>query len=321
MNKKKKIIIISVISIIVLALIIGIAIFLINRHNSEESQSYSGDTRIARLYDRLNKEKMFSFTTTIDDNNKEIYAKTSDAAYIDTTYEGEESKFVIKDGNSTSTLPGTGSYHPGQPVQVYFNLQDTDLTHYKFTRWSGDDIAYLELMDGKTFDIFRAEEQAVRMPDRDIEITALYDISYLLTISGVEKGYYLEGENIEVSAEEIEGKTFLYWEGDTACVDNKYNPNIIVTMPQGSVNLTPKYGSTNERNNIGYTLTDLYDSGTIASEDITIISGEIGVGFIITDISGHIYIVTNIINNQLNIMRLTVKDTGPSNEQEVESNV
>ena len=229
--------------------------------------------------------------------------------------------FVIKDGNSTGTLPGTGSYHPGQPVQVYFNLQDTDLTHYKFTRWSGDDIAYLELMDGKAFDVFRAEEQAVRMPDRDIEITALYDISYLLTISGVEKGYYLEGENIEVSAEEIEGKTFLYWEGDTACVDNKYNPNIIVTMPQGSVNLTPKYGSTNERNNIGYTLTDLYDSGTIASEDITIISGEIGVGFIITDISGHIYIVTNITNNQLNIMRLTVKDTGPSNEQEVESNV
>ena len=176
-------------------------------------------------------------------------------------------------------------------------------------------------MDGKAFDVFRAEEQAVRMPDRDIEITALYDISYLLTISGVEKGYYLEGENIEVSAEEIEGKTFLYWEGDTACVDNKYNPNIIVTMPQGSVNLTPKYGSTNERNNIGYTLTDLYDSGTIASEDITIISGEIRVGFIITDISGHIYIVTNITNNQLNIMRLTVKDTGPSNEQEVESNV
>lgn len=118
MSKKKKIIIISVISIIVLALIIGIAIFLINRHNSEESQSYSGDTRIARLYDRLNKEKMFSFTTTIDDNNKEIYAKTSDAAYIDTIYEGEESKFVIKDGNS---------YLLNDENKIYYTYQNNEI--------------------------------------------------------------------------------------------------------------------------------------------------------------------------------------------------
>lgn len=118
MSKKKKIIIISVISIIVLALIIGIAIFLINRYNSEESQSYSGDTRIARLYDRLNKEKMFSFTTTIDDNNKEIYAKTSDAAYIDTIYEGEESKFVIKDGNS---------YLLNDENKIYYTYQNNEI--------------------------------------------------------------------------------------------------------------------------------------------------------------------------------------------------
>ena len=100
MSKKKKIIIISVISVIVLAIIIATVIFLINRNNSKENQTYSGDTKIARLYDRLNKEKMFSFTTTIDDNNKEIYAKSSDVAFVDTIYEGEESKFVIKDGNS-----------------------------------------------------------------------------------------------------------------------------------------------------------------------------------------------------------------------------
>lgn len=118
MSKKKKIIIISVISIIVLALIIGIAIFLINRYNSEESQSYSGDTRIARLYDRLNKEKMFSFTTTIDDNNKEIYAKSSDVAFVDTIYEGEESKFVIKDGNS---------YLLNDENKIYYTYQNNEI--------------------------------------------------------------------------------------------------------------------------------------------------------------------------------------------------
>ena len=206
---------------------------------------------------------------------------------------------------------GSGSYYPDQPVQIYFNLEDTQTNHYKFTRWSGDDIAYLELMDGRPFDVFKEEEQAVKMPERNIEITALYDTSYLLSINSVEQGYYLEGETIQISAEEIEGKTFRYWNGDTNCVDNKYNPNIVVTMPKGSVNLIPIYSNTNERNNIGYTLTDLYNNDTIFQEDIIVISGEVGLGFVITDINGHIYTITSIAENQIiNIKRLTVKDEG-----------
>lgn len=217
---------------------------------------------------------------------------------------------------------GSGSYYPDQPVQIYFNLEDTQTNHYKFTRWSGDDIAYLELIDGKAFDVFKPEEQAVKMPSRNIEITALYDVSYLLSINSVENGYYLEGEKIQISAEEIEGKTFRYWDGDIDCVDNRYNPNIVVTMPKGSVNLIPVYSNTNERNNIGYTLTDLYDNDTILQEDIIIISGEIGTGFMITDVNGHIYVITSITESQINIKRLTVRDTGTDTTQkEVIENV
>lgn len=217
---------------------------------------------------------------------------------------------------------GSGSYYPDQPVQIYFNLEDTQTNHYKFTRWSGDDIAYLELMDGKAFDVFKPEEQAVKMPSRNIEITALYDVSYLLSINSVENGYYLEGEKIQISAEEIEGETFRYWDGDIDCVDNRYNPNIVVTMPKGSVNLIPVYSNTNERNNIGYTLTDLYDNDTILQEDIIIISGEIGTGFMITDVNGHIYVITSITESQINITRLTTKDTGTDTTQkEVIENV
>lgn len=217
---------------------------------------------------------------------------------------------------------GSGSYYPDQPVQIYFNLEDTQTNHYKFTRWSGDDIAYLKLMDGKAFDVFKPEEQAVKMPSRNIEITALYDVSYLLSINSVENGYYLEGEKIQISAEEVENKTFRYWDGDIDCVDNRYNPNIVVTMPKGPVNLIPVYSNTNERNNIGYTLTDLYDNDTILQEDIIIISGEIGTGFMITDINGHIYIITSIVESQINIKRLTIKDTGTDTTQkEVIENV
>ena len=216
----------------------------------------------------------------------------------------------------------SNSYYPGQPVPIYFQMTDTQTNHYKFTRWSGDDIAYLELMDGRAFDVFKPEEQVVKMPSRNIEITALYDVSYLLSINSVENGYYLEGEKIQISAEEIENKTFRYWDGDIDCVDNRYNPNIVVTMPKGPVNLIPVYSNTNERNNIGYTLTDLYDNDTILQEDIIIISGEIGTGFMITDINGHIYVITSIVESQINIKRLTIKDTGTDTiQKEVIENV
>ena len=53
----------------------------------------------------------------------------------------------------------------------------------------------------------------------------------------------------------------------------------------------------------------LYD--TIFQEDIIVISGEVGLGFVITDINGHIYTITSIAENQIiNIKRLTVKDEG-----------
>ena len=150
MSKKKKIIIIYVISVIVLAIIIATVIFLINRNNSKENQTYSGDTKIARLYDRLNKEKMFSFTTTIDDNNKEIYAKSVDSAYIDTIYDGEESKFVIKDGNSYLLNDKNKIYYTemelNKVIEQLEEIKDTELVEgteniedkeYNYEEYSG----------------------------------------------------------------------------------------------------------------------------------------------------------------------------------------
>ena len=58
-------------------------------------------------------------------------------------------------------------------------------------------------------------------------------------------------------------------------------------------------------------MTDLYDNDIINLEDIIVIAGEIDKGFIITDANGHIYLITSVNGQQANIMRLTVKDTGP----------
>ena len=228
--------------------------------------------------------------------------------------EKEKYKLNIVDGEIS------GSYYEGDPVPIYFDLENTDVTHYTFVRWSGTDTSYLKLFEGgKPFDITEPgtpdEPQTIRMPARNISISAMYTTSYSLSINDIIQDYYEEGEKIQISAEEIEGKRFTYWTGDTSYVDNKYNPNITVTMPKGSVNLIPNYHNINDNNSIGYTLTNLSNNDTINIENIVIISGEISVGFLITDSNGHIYIVTSMVDNEANIMKLTTVQGGDESGQ------
>lgn len=214
----------------------------------------------------------------------------------------------------------SGSYHESDPVAVYFNMEDTDTTKYTFNRWTGSDLAYIKLFNGGSFDIFKAgtsedDAQVIKMPTRNITITGTYTTTYKLTVNSEEIGYYKEGDKVNVSAEEIEGKRFLYWKGDVDYVDNKYNPNIVVTMPKGGVSLVPVYHNSNDNNYIGYSLTDLTKYDNIKIEDIKIISGNVEKGFIITDSNGHIYVVTDIVNTTCNIMRLTKIQGGDEDGQ------
>ena len=156
MDKKKKIIIISVVSIIVIALIVGLIIFFVNRNNNGEEGTTiaSNSSKIAKLYEDLSKEQSFSFTTTLDDNNKETYAKNDNTAYTDTIYDGEESKFIIRDGNSYLLRDSDKIYYTYQNNEVNLNkvleqlseIQDTELTEgteeiegkkYEYEEYSG----------------------------------------------------------------------------------------------------------------------------------------------------------------------------------------
>ena len=47
------------------------------------------------------------------------------------------------------------------------------------------------------------------------------------------------------------------------------------------------------------------NSDIINIEDITVISGTIGLGFIITDSQGHFYVVTNVNNDTVTVTRMT----------------
>lgn len=141
MDKKKKIIIISVVSLVIIALIVGLIIFFVMRNNNGEEGTAiaSNSSKIAKLYDDLNKEQSFSFTTTLDDNNKEIYAKNGNTAYTDTIYDGEESKFIIRDGNSYLLRDSDKVYYTYQNNEVNLNkileqlneIKDTELVEGK----------------------------------------------------------------------------------------------------------------------------------------------------------------------------------------------
>ena len=141
MDKKKKIIIISVVSIIVIALIVGLIIFFVNRNNNGEEGTTiaSNSSKIAKLYEDLSKEQSFSFTTTLDDNNKETYAKNDNTAYTDTIYDGEESKFIIRDGNS---------YLLRDSDKIYYTYQNNEVNLNKVLEQLNE-IKNSELVEGK----------------------------------------------------------------------------------------------------------------------------------------------------------------------------
>ena len=150
MDKKKKIIIISVVSIIVIALIVGLIIFFVNRNNNSEGGTTiaSNSSKIAKLYNDLSKEQSFTFTTTLDDNNKEIYAKNGNTAYTDTVYDGEESEFIIRDGNSYLLRDSDKIYYTYQNNEVNLNKVLEQLNEIKDTEL----IEGKEEIEGKNYD-------------------------------------------------------------------------------------------------------------------------------------------------------------------------
>ena len=233
----------------------------------------------------------------------------------------ERDKFsiTIEDGEVS------GSYHESDPVAVYFNLQDTETTHYTFTRWSGNDLAYIKLFNGGSFDIFYPGDgdnpQVIKMPTRNVTIKANYDITYRLkvvdgNIDGKSEGFFAKGTKVEVHANEPEqGKRFSHWTGNTNYIDGglKFNPNITVTMPDGGIELVANYVNENNRNDIYQSTNYLYDATTVNALDVTPISGNLEFGCIVIDSKGHLYVVNNINNDVLTIVRLTKKQGGNEN--------
>ena len=94
---KKKLVILLIIMIISLIMIGGF-IYWISKNRKDDSEV--NKSKIAQLNAQLQEKQTYSFTTTLDENNSTFYAKKDKTAYINTKYKSDETKFVIKDGNS-----------------------------------------------------------------------------------------------------------------------------------------------------------------------------------------------------------------------------
>ena len=97
MDKTKKIILISVISVVVIILI-AVGIWLVVRGNNENNGE-NQISKIQELYNTLSEKDTYSFKTTVDDNNSSYFAKQGDKSYMEVKIDGETSKYLMMDGN------------------------------------------------------------------------------------------------------------------------------------------------------------------------------------------------------------------------------
>lgn len=206
----------------------------------------------------------------------------------------------------------SGQYYKDKKVSVFFIPPVVNGEQQTFTQWTGD-VAYISLWDGGVFDVLEPGTseypQEVRMPERAITLTANYTTSYKLTVNSgvIDEGgeYFAPNTTLHITANTIQGKNFVKWVGDISGIGSIYDPTTTITTTNSPKTLTATYANETDRNNVGYGLISFKASDIINITDITIISGTIGIGFIITDSLGHLYVVTDVNQTTVTVSRMT----------------
>ena len=125
MDKTKKIILISVISVVVIILI-AVGIWLVVRGNNENNGE-NQLSKIQELYNTLSEKDTYSFKTTVDDNNSSYFAKQGDKSYMEVKIDGETSKYLMMDGNMYYIIDSQEAYYTYTNNQTYLNKIEVQL--------------------------------------------------------------------------------------------------------------------------------------------------------------------------------------------------
>ena len=95
---KKPMIIIGIIILVVV--IIGVIIFALSSKNKTNKTEQTESVEIQKNYEKIANSKEMTFTTTLDENNKETIVIKDGQAYKETTRNGVTYKYIVK-GNDT----------------------------------------------------------------------------------------------------------------------------------------------------------------------------------------------------------------------------
>lgn len=191
MKKSKKIIGISIITMVILAILVGIIWYAISNHNIKSNTS-----KINQLYDKLKAKNSYSLTTILDEKNQMYYAKEDKKAYIHTIYNQNESKFIIKDGNSYLIMENSKTYYTYKNNETNLNKIELQLEALKDREYRKGE----EKIDNKKY---QYEEYAI------LTSFAMKETSELTQNQEVKTRFYFKGDKLVYIKTIIEDKQEL----------------------------------------------------------------------------------------------------------------
>lgn len=103
MDKRKKSIVAAVAILLVLVLI---GVFFIIKYNNSDKIG-----KLNSYYEKIKNSKGYTFYMIVNKDNIMKYVRENDKAYIDSTYKGRNTKYIIKDGNTYLLKDNDKSYY------------------------------------------------------------------------------------------------------------------------------------------------------------------------------------------------------------------
>ena len=96
-----------------------------NKNNNNPS------SKISKLYEKLKSDNSYTFTQTLDDENKMYYAKKEGKAYIDIFEDGQENKTIVTEGNTYLVNDDEKTYYIYNNNETDFNKIENQLSELK----------------------------------------------------------------------------------------------------------------------------------------------------------------------------------------------
>ena len=193
MKKNKKILIIVISIILVLAVILGI-IFLVSKNKQGNTNEIQEAQKTEKVYEEVSKANQITFTCTLDDKNKETIIVKDNNAYKETTKDGKTSRYIVKDGNTYFLDEDSKKYYTyNNNTSILIELKQQLEKLQDLSKEAGK-----ERIKGKNYSYEEFEQYQGFLINNKIAVTDLtkaktriyYDnakIVYIKTIAGDEK--------------------------------------------------------------------------------------------------------------------------------------